>query len=291
VNGRLLALLALSLASINARATSWADLWSRPDVRAERLLDAGDAAAAVPLFTDPRRKAYAEIKARRFADAANLLQPLADPQSQYNRGNALARAGKLREALASYDRALARAPAKSSLHRDARHNRDLVARQLKAQQKRQSAGGKSGQNKGAQGKGAQGKGAQNKGAQRKSAQGQPQQGQRQQAQAQGQQQAPAQQAQQPVPQGPQQQAPASGQGAPNKANGDVDAARAKRDAAAALGRAPRSLVGGTRSPPPPESEQAMSLDQWLRWIPDDPAGLLRRKFMIEHMQQQRRSQP
>jgi hypothetical protein len=41
-----------------------------------------------------------------------------------------------------------------------------------------------------------------------------------------------------------------------------------------------------------ESEQQLALDQWLRWIPDDPAGLLRRKFMIEHMlKQQQEAQP
>jgi Ca-activated chloride channel homolog len=28
------------------------------------------------------------------------------------------------------------------------------------------------------------------------------------------------------------------------------------------------------------------MDQWLRQIPDDPAGLLRRKFLIEHMMKQ-----
>ncbi len=27
----------------------------------------------------------------------------------------------------------------------------------------------------------------------------------------------------------------------------------------------------------------MALDQWLRQIPDSPAGLLQRKFLIEHM--------
>lgn len=37
---------------------------------------------------------------------------------------------------------------------------------------------------------------------------------------------------------------------------------------------------------PRESEQALALDQWLRRIPDDPGGLLRRKFMIEHMLRQ-----
>lgn len=28
------------------------------------------------------------------------------------------------------------------------------------------------------------------------------------------------------------------------------------------------------------------LDQWLRQIPDSPAGLLRRQFLIEHMMRQ-----
>ncbi len=41
----------------------------------------------------------------------------------------------------------------------------------------------------------------------------------------------------------------------------------------------------------PESEQALALEQWLRWIPDDPSGLLRRKFVIEHMMKQREAQP
>ena len=32
------------------------------------------------------------------------------------------------------------------------------------------------------------------------------------------------------------------------------------------------------------SEEDIALEQWLRQIPEDPAGLLRRKFMLEHMQ-------
>ena len=31
------------------------------------------------------------------------------------------------------------------------------------------------------------------------------------------------------------------------------------------------------------------MDQWLRRIPDDPAGLLRRKFMLEHLRRQQQA--
>jgi Ca-activated chloride channel family protein len=44
------------------------------------------------------------------------------------------------------------------------------------------------------------------------------------------------------------------------------------------------LTGGNQTPKQqPESERQMALDQWLRQIPDSPAGLLQRKFLIEHM--------
>ena len=46
----------------------------------------------------------------------------------------------------------------------------------------------------------------------------------------------------------------------------------------------RLRAGGERTPPAkPVSEKTLALDQWLRQIPNDPAGLLRRKFLIEFM--------
>lgn len=313
-----------------AHALSWSGLWSTPDQRAERLLHAGDAAAAAGLFQDPRRKAFAEIQAQQYAQAARRLAPFADPESQYNRGNALARGGHLRTAIAAYDAALKRAPPHSDLYRDARHNRDLVEKQR--QSTKPPAGAKGGSKSGKPSPGQQqastGKPGQGPGQGQGRSQGQSQgQGQ---SQSQGHSQSQAQQA--PSKEGPQgaasaqpapvqaaqstgqpassagQQASSAGQPTPPghaalpaqvpsqppaAARGDAArntaAARAKQDAAAAL--APRQFAGGRQSPPPrPESERAMSLDQWLRWIPDDPGGLLRRKFMIEHMLQQRESQ-
>ncbi len=276
----LLPLVVLALASASADAMNWAGLWSTPDQRAQGLLDRGDAAAAVPLFQDPRRKAYAEIKAARYTDAAKQLQPFDDPGSEYNRGNALARAGQLNAALPAYDLALKKAPPKSALYRDAKHNRDLGAQQLKAQ-RQHKAGGKNGHGKSPPKNSQQGNNQQ---------QGQSRQQGKSRQQGQNKQQGRAsQQAQGPQPgQNAQQAQPAAA--AHNKPDGDVDAAWAKRDAAAALGASPHDISGGTQSPRRPESEKSMSLDQWLRWIPDDPAGLLRRKFMIEHMLKQQEAQ-
>ncbi|MBV8804670.1 MAG: hypothetical protein JO042_06475 [Sinobacteraceae bacterium] len=46
----------------------------------------------------------------------------------------------------------------------------------------------------------------------------------------------------------------------------------------------------TEAHPPPPTEQSLTLEQWLRRIPDDPGELLRRKFLVEHMQKQGGSQ-
>ena len=37
---------------------------------------------------------------------------------------------------------------------------------------------------------------------------------------------------------------------------------------------------------PPDAEQQQALEQWLRRIPDDPGGLLRRKFEYEYRRRQ-----
>ncbi|MDA8349518.1 MAG: hypothetical protein M0038_12070, partial [Pseudomonadota bacterium] len=51
------------------------------------------------------------------------------------------------------------------------------------------------------------------------------------------------------------------------------------------GTAHALLAHGSRTGPPPKppSEKALALKQWLRQIPDDPAGLLRRKFLIQYL--------
>jgi Ca-activated chloride channel family protein len=322
--------LLLALLASSAQAGNWSSWWLTPDQEGQRALKDGDPSRAARLFTDPQRRAYAQIKAQQYADAARSLAPLNDVESLYNRGNALTRAGDLSSALSAYDTALKRAPADSSLHRDAQHNRDLVAQQLKGQEKQQqrtgTQGGKSGQQD-------------QKAGQQNGTAGQQNQGTDQQNQGAG----PQDQKSSPSKAGDSPQSSPSKAGASDRSGGAPEqdrtdsraqsappaaqpssgasdsADQARRDAEAALdhSRAPNpqgsehegqlgqaqtqanaaraargaSTLDGTepeRSAPraPPPSEQALSMDQWLRQIPDDPAGLLRRKFLIEHMMKQ-----
>ena len=124
----------LTFAAGAAHAGAWTNLWSTREQQAQQLLDSKNPAAAAPLFSDPRRRAYAEMEAGQYAKAAKSLEPFKDADSQYNRGNALAHSGQLREALSAYDAALAAAPGDEDVIR----NRDLVRQALEHQQKNQS---------------------------------------------------------------------------------------------------------------------------------------------------------
>jgi Ca-activated chloride channel homolog len=152
--------LLLAFASAAARADTWNDLWTTREQQAQQLLESKKAAEAAPLFSDPRRRAYAELEAGQYAKAAEHLAPFKDADSQYNRGNALAHTGKLQDALAAYDAALAQSPG----NQDVKRNRDLVAQALKqqSQQGQQQGGGHSQSAK--QGKGQPGGGQSSPGA-------------------------------------------------------------------------------------------------------------------------------
>jgi Ca-activated chloride channel homolog len=134
-------MLLLAFTGAAAQADTWNDLWATREQQAQQLLESKKAAEAAPLFSDPRRRAYAELQAGQYAKAAEHLAPFKDADSQYNRGNALAHAGKLQDALAAYDAALAQSPD----NRDVKRNRDLVAQALKqqSQQGQQQGGGNS----------------------------------------------------------------------------------------------------------------------------------------------------
>ncbi len=108
----------------------WSALWKTPDQRAEQLLRQGNAASAAQTYTDPRRKAFAQLKAGDYANAAKGFAAFDDSDAHYNRGNALARSGDLQGALSAYEAALAR----DSHNEDARKNRELVSKAIQQQQ-------------------------------------------------------------------------------------------------------------------------------------------------------------
>lgn len=101
---------------------TWADLWASRDRQGEAAFAAGDPAGAAALFQDPLWRAAALHRAGEHAQSATLLEGMADAQSAYNRGNALAHAGRVEAAIDAYDQALELDPA----HADAIHNRAVL---------------------------------------------------------------------------------------------------------------------------------------------------------------------
>lgn len=307
-----LAILAVLLVAARAQAADGAgggSLWLTPDQLGERLLQAGDAPAAARTYADPRRKAYAELRAGDYAAAARDFGAFGDSDGQYDRGNALVGAGDLQGALQAYDAALARNPDNG----DARHNRDLVAQALKQQEqqqqqrKQQQQPGTDRQPQKGQQPGQQqaSPGEQNAhpGTSEASAAGKDQAA----GSENGQQKAEARnEAEKRPDSGPDRtpnQAPASppsGQSHQDTSTQSAadEATQARRDVGGSVGRSAanepaqaldRQAQPGAaedRTASAPRTEQQLAQEQWLRRIPDDPGGLLRRKFMIEHMLRQ-----
>lgn len=82
--------------------------------------------AALP--DEVEREALARYRAGDFETAARLWSRDDDGDAHYNRGNALARAGRLQDALGAYSLALQHRPDDG----DARHNQTVVERLLRS---------------------------------------------------------------------------------------------------------------------------------------------------------------
>lgn len=254
-----------------ARAFEFGDLWRRPDQQAMRALERDAPAEAAALFEDPEWSAVASYRAGDFDASAASLNGIDATEAHYNRGNALAQAGQLGEAVAAYDRALELDPG----HEDARHNRDLVAALLEQQEQEQQQQGQEGQ---------QGQQQQDPGAS-------PQPGDSGAGDETGQdqEQSAANGAdtggQDPGESGA---APRSSGNEPEPSPGDP-----ADDPAAADARAeaePGADDGGEQALAAASAEEVddwaseQAAEQWLRRIPQDPGGLLRRKFLYQYQQ-------
>jgi len=274
----------------DGRPSVWSDLWRTPDQQGRALLDAGLPADAAARFHDPRWRAYADLAAARYQQAAKLLAPYTDADSEYNHGNALAESGRLRAALAAYNAALKLAPG----DRDIRHNRDLVESALRQQQQQQQQRPSNRNGSGAQqsggrdpqsnGGGPPGSNASRAGAGQSGSSGQqpnaPQASSERRAgsskDAVGEAQRDATFARS-VARAQQQQGGSRNASRPPAATKDAGQGRAEDGRAA----------GGTELPPQKSAtERQLMLDEWLRQIPDSPAGLLQRQFLIDHMMRQ-----
>jgi Ca-activated chloride channel family protein len=250
----------LAFPSHRAFAFEWSDLWLRQDQQGIRALEQNAPDQAAALFADPEWLAAARYQAGQYDASASALNGIDTPDAHYNRGNALARAGKLTEAIEAYDRSLELAPD----HADAAYNRELVAELLEDQPPEEQ------------------RNEPDQGEQGDSGEDQQQQGQPEERQ----------QASESNGDGEEQQQTASNQSREqsNDPGNESETQDDGRESEQDDGEQPEDPSDGqalqaSASPEDIEdwaSEQAA--EQWLRRIPQDPGGLLRRKFLYQYQQ-------
>ncbi len=264
-----------------AQAFEWIDLWQRRDQQGAAALEQGDAAQAAELFQSPGWQGIARYKAEDYAGAAEAFSRTPGADGFFNQGNALARQGKLEEAIRAYEEALKKNPDSE----DARFNRDLVKKVLEQQQQKQGDNQKQPddqkQDNKQSDKNQQGKqGEQEKQGQEQeksqSGENNSSTGEKNQSVADGSEEEEAQEEQRAAEREAQKK---QAEQLHKKSAKEDEKSEGEGDETAAA--KPDSEVDNEHQ----ETDQAMS--QWLTRIPDDPGGLLRRKF---HRQYRRRTQ-
>ncbi len=231
-----------------AQAFGWRDLWLRSDQQAEKILQQGDAQNAAQKFQDPSWRGMALYNTGDYQAAAQAFAEADAPDANYNRGNALARAGDLEQAVSAYQDMLAKQPE----HEDAKANLKLVEELLEQQESEQND--ESDQQDGDDSEQTtENDSASEDNSDEQTADDSPE---------------------------------PDDFGEENDAESDPSETEAEDTTA--------DEPKGMPQPQPDDeivnelpSEEEIALEQWLRQIPEDPAGLLRRKFMLEHLQRKK----
>jgi Ca-activated chloride channel family protein len=261
------ALLCVMPLSRPAEASAWQDLWKNKNQQAQEKLADGDAAAAAALFNDPTWRSVAQYRAGDYGGSAQGFRQRTDIEDApsaadglYNLGNALARSGELQAAIDAYERALEIDPQSE----DAAWNRDQVKEYLKQQENAQS-GEKGNQESPSE-----------SGGESEQAEGDSQSDQQGEEGASGE---PGSESEE-----------SSARGEEEMSQEDLDALqqeldRAAQEAEQQQGEQQEAVSEAEMLAQRRAQEQTQAMEQWLRRIPNDPGGLLRRKFRYQYQRQ------
>ena len=247
-------------------AFSWDDLWLRPDQQATELFHQGETDYASKLFEDNEWKATAAYRSGDYEKAAEQFAKKDNTRANFNRGNALAFAGRLQDAIDSYEKVLSVNPQ----HKDAKFNKKLVEDLLKKQNKSQQNKEQQGQQKNQQGQSSESTESQqksgteqdkNKSAEKKDS------GEQQHDEEQG----------KNNQNGKEDQNEGSKKDQNNN-QGEVD----KNENKSSDYPEQQNIASNSNPDLSPEGRsKQQKLEQWLRKIPDDPGRLLRNKMKRE----------
>lgn len=266
------ALLVLLPLPKNSYAFEWQDLWQRPDQQALKAYQQGDYAKAAEKFENPNWQAAAHYQAGEYEKALKTYQTQTEQTADniYNQGNALAQSGQLKEAIAAYQQALNLNPN----HDDAKYNKELVEKELEKQPPKQDQDKqqKSDQNK------EQEKSDTQQSSENKDSQSQQQQdSQKNQQSEQQEQQSDEQQKNQKQEKGQEQLEQQEEDSKPKEQSKTEQPAEQKKDDTKKQAAQQAKPADSSA-----KNEKQQANEQWLNRIPDDPAGLLRRKFKYQY---------
>lgn len=267
-----------------ANAFEWRDLWIRKDQQGQFSLQEGDPAKAATEFEAEDWRGVANYRAENYEAAADAFAQDETALADFNRGNALAKAGDLESALEAYESAME----KQDSFEDAQFNHDLVKNLLEQQeqdnQNQQDEQQESDQDQ------------QNQSAQNEQQESEDQENSEEQNQQAGQSQQ-QQQNQNDSQNGDPQSRQINEQAAQDLAQREQNGEELTDEELMQLQQMRQQLEqqqndSDDESFPviaenQPHDEDQQALEQWLRQVPDDPSGLMRRKFQY---QRQRRLQ-
>ena len=277
---RIWILLLTSLVSSQVSAFKWSDLWSTSDQQGQYLMDKGQFAKAKEIFARNDWAAAAAYKAGDYERAAELFKALNTEQGYYNEGNALAHLGKYEQAIEAYNKALNIKPN----DKDALYNRKLVRNLIKKDKEhQQNKDQEDQQSNNKKNQDQQSNNQQSNNQQKQDQQSNNQQKQDQQSNNQ------KKQDQQSNNQQKQDQQSNNQQKQDQQSNNQQKQDKKKQNQLTQQNDANKQSKKKKKGEAQSEAEQEKQLakEQWLRLIPDDPGGLMREKFLRDHLRRER----
>ncbi|MEA3333069.1 MAG: tetratricopeptide repeat protein, partial [Pseudomonadota bacterium] len=273
----------------------WQSLWQRPTQQAAQAFTNKNFSQAAELTNDPDWRAASLYREGKFKEAATTLESLASAQAHYNRGNALAHAGELEKAIEAYDQAL---QSDTNLE-DARFNRELVEKLLQQQQEQKKDQKQEENSQDDESKKENSDDQQNsEQSQESSEPGEQKDSQPQEKQQNSQTEKNQNNQEQTSADNPSQEQPESESEAKKNKESQTeepdDPAKKSIDAAekedAEEEKPEEAMTAGEESDEKPMDAKQQALEQWLRRVPDDPRGLLEKKFLYQYRSRENRSQ-
>jgi len=230
-----------------AYAATWSDLWLNKDQQGQEQLEAGNASEAAALFKNPDWQAVADYQAGDYAGSAKVFSEKSDTRTYQ---------GELDAAIDAYEQVLEVEPDND----DAAYNLELV-QGMKEQQEQEQ---------------------QNQGDDQQSTENPGGEGEQSDAEDQSDQQGEEGESQ---TDSESEESDSSDSGDEEMSEEDMRALQEELQRAAdeaEPGEQPQQMSAAELAELRQQQEQEQAMEQWLRRIPDDPGGLLRRKFRHQY---------